>query len=123
MFGTDYATRDGTCIRDYIHVSDLIAAHADALAYLARGGAPAIFNCGYGHGFSVLDVIDTVKRVSGVDFRVDYGPRRPGDPAEIVAAPQRIRGTLGWKPRFDDLPTIVAHALAWQRKLSERNAS
>ena len=123
VFGTDYPTRDGTCIRDYIHVSDLIAAHADALAYLARGGAPAIFNCGYGHGFSVLDVIDTVKRVSGVDFRVDYGPRRPGDPAEIVAAPQRIRGTLGWKPRFDDLPTIVAHALAWQRKLSERNAS
>jgi UDP-glucose 4-epimerase len=123
VFGTDYPTRDGTCIRDYIHVSDLIAAHADALAYLARGGAPAIFNCGYGHGFSVLDVIDTVKRVSGVDFRVDYGPRRPGDPAEIVAAPQHIRHTLGWKPRFDDLPTIVAHALAWQRKLSERNAS
>jgi UDP-glucose 4-epimerase len=123
VFGTDYPTPDGTCIRDYIHVSDLIAAHADALAYLARGGAPAIFNCGYGHGFSVLDVIDTVKRVSGVDFRVDYGPRRPGDPAEIVAAPQHIRHTLGWKPRFDDLPTIVAHALAWQRKLSERNAS
>ena len=123
VFGADYPTRDGTCIRDYIHVSDLIAAHADALAYLARGGAPAIFNCGYGHGFSVLDVIDTVKRVSGVDFRVDYGPRRPGDPAEIVAAPQHIRHTLGWKPRFDDLPTIVAHALAWQRKLSERNAS
>jgi UDP-glucose 4-epimerase len=123
VFGADYPTRDGTCIRDYIHVSDLIAAHADALAYLARGGAPAIFNCGYGHGFSVLDVIDAVKRVSGVDFRVDYGPRRPGDPAEIVAAPQRIRDTLGWKPRFDDLPTIIAHALAWQRKLSERTAS
>jgi UDP-glucose 4-epimerase len=123
VFGTDYPTPDGTCIRDYIHVSDLVAAHADALAYLAGGGAPAIFNCGYGHGFSVLDVIDTVKRVSGVDFRVDYGPRRPGDPAEIVAAPRRIRDTLGWKPRFDDLPTIVAHALAWQRKLSERNAS
>jgi UDP-glucose 4-epimerase len=123
VFGADYPTRDGTCIRDYIHVSDLIAAHADALAYLARGGAPAIFNCGYGHGFSVLDVIDAVKRVSGVDFRVDYGPRRPGDPAEIVAAPQRIRDTLGWEPRFDDLPTIVAHALAWQRKLSERTVS
>jgi len=121
VFGTDYPTRDGTCIRDYIHVSDLIAAHAEALAYLARGGAPATFNCGYGHGFSVLEVIDTVKRVSGVDFRVDYAPRRPGDPAEIVAASHRIRDTLGWKPRFDDLPTIVAHALEWERKLSQRN--
>ncbi|MGA8158725.1 MAG: UDP-glucose 4-epimerase GalE [Rhodoplanes sp.] len=120
VFGTDYPTRDGTCIRDYIHVSDLIAAHAEALAYLARGGAPATFNCGYGHGFSVLEVIDTVKRVSGVDFRVDYAPRRPGDPAEIVAASHRIRDTLGWKPRFDDLPTIVAHALEWERKLAAR---
>ena len=120
VFGADYPTRDGTCIRDYIHVSDLIAAHAEALAYLARGGAPATFNCGYGHGFSVLEVIDTVKRVSGVDFRVDYAPRRPGDPAEIIAASQRIRDTLGWKPRFDDLPTIVAHALEWERKLAAR---
>ena len=120
VFGTDYPTRDGTCVRDYIHVSDLIAAHAEALAYLARGGAPATFNCGYGHGFSVLEVIDTVKRVSGVDFRVDYAPRRPGDPAEIIAASQRIRDTLGWKPRFDDLPTIVAHALEWERKLAAR---
>ena len=118
VFGADYPTRDGTCIRDYIHVSDLIAAHAEALAYLARGGAPATFNCGYGHGFSVIEVIDTVKRVSGVDFRVDYAPRRPGDPAEIIAASQRIRDTLGWKPRFDDLPTIVAHALEWERKLA-----
>jgi UDP-glucose 4-epimerase len=121
VFGTDYPTRDGTCIRDYIHVSDLIAAHAEALAYLARGGAPATFNCGYGHGFSVLEVIDTVKRVSGVDFRVDFAPRRPGDPAEIIAASQRIRDTLGWKPQFDDLPTIVAHAFEWERKLSKRN--
>jgi UDP-glucose 4-epimerase len=121
VFGADYPTRDGTCIRDYIHVSDLIAAHAEALAYLARGGAPATFNCGYGHGFSVLEVIDTVKRVSGVDFRVDYAPRRPGDPAEIIAASGRIRDTLGWKPQFDDLSTIVAHALEWERKLSKRN--
>ncbi len=122
VFGTDYPTADGTCVRDYIHVSDLIAAHAAALGYLGRGGAPATFNCGYGHGFSVLEVIDAVKRVSGVDFRVDYGPRRAGDPAEIVAASGRIRDTLGWKPRFDDLPTIVAHALEWQRKLSGRGA-
>jgi UDP-glucose 4-epimerase len=123
VFGTDYPTRDGTCIRDYIHVSDLIAAHADALAYLARGEPPATFNCGYGHGFSVLEVIDAVERVSGVDFRVDYAPRRPGDPAEIIAASQRIRDTLGWTPRYDDLSTIVTHALEWERKLSSRNAS
>ncbi len=123
VFGADYPTRDGACIRDYIHVTDLIAAHADALAYLARGGAPATFNCGYGRGFSVLEVIDAVKRVSKVDFRVDYAPRRPGDPAEIVASPRLIRDTLGWTPRFDDLPTIVAHALEWERKLSARSAS
>jgi UDP-glucose 4-epimerase len=122
VFGTDYPTPDGTCIRDYIHVSDLIAAHADALAYLRGGGAPATFNCGYGHGFSVLEVIAMVKQVSGVDFRVDYAPRRPGDPAEIVASSQRIRAALGWKPRYGDLSTIVAHALAWERKLAERNA-
>lgn len=121
VFGTDYPTRDGACVRDYIHVSDLIAAHADALAYLARGGEPATFNCGYGHGFSVLEVIEMVKRVSGVDFRVDYAARRPGDPAEIVADPRRIRATLGWRPRYDDLATIVTHALEWQRKLSQRN--
>lgn len=122
VFGTDYPTRDGTCIRDYIHVSDLIAAHVDALAYLARGGPPVTLNCGYGHGFSVLEVIETVKRVSGVDFRVDYAARRPGDPAEIIAAPQRIHEAFGWTPRYDDLATIVAHALAWQRKLSARGA-
>ena len=123
VFGTDYPTRDGTCIRDYIHVWDLVAAHADALAYLTRGGAPAIFNCGYGRGYSVLEVIDTVKRVSGADFRVDYSARRPGDPAEIVASPQLISDTLGWTPQFDDLSTIVAHALAWQHKLTTRRAS
>jgi UDP-glucose 4-epimerase len=123
VFGTDYPTRDGTCIRDYIHVADLVAAHSAALAYLARGGRPAIFNCGYGRGYSVLEVIDTVKRVSGKDFRVDYAPRRPGDPAEIIASSRLIRDTLGWTPRFDDLSTIVAHALAWRHKLLARNAS
>jgi UDP-glucose 4-epimerase len=123
VFGTDYPTRDGTCIRDYIHVADLVAAHSQALAYLARGGRPAIFNCGYGRGYSVLEVIDTVKRVSGKDFRVDCAPRRPGDPAEIVASSGLIHDTLGWTPRFDDLSTIVAHALAWRHKLLARNAS
>jgi UDP-glucose 4-epimerase len=120
VFGADYPTSDGTCIRDYIHVSDLVAAHSDALAYLRGGGASATLNCGYGRGFSVLDVIDTVKRVAGVDFKVELAPRRAGDPAQIVAACDRVRSMLGWQPRFDDLQTIVAHALAWKRKLSKR---
>jgi UDP-glucose 4-epimerase len=117
VFGTDYPTPDGTCIRDYIHVTDLVRAHSDALAYLRGGGPPVTLNCGYGHGFSVLEVIDTVKRASGVDFRVDYAGRRPGDPAQIVAKSDRIRSMLGWQPQFDDLATIVAHALAWESKL------
>ena len=120
VFGTDYPTPDGTCIRDYIHVSDLVRAHADALAYLRAGGASATLNCGYGRGFSVLEVIETVKRVSGVDFKVDLAGRRAGDPAHIVAACDRARSTLGWQPQFDDLQTIVAHALAWERKLATR---
>jgi len=117
VFGTDYPTPDGTCIRDYIHVADLVRAHSDALAYLRAGGRPVTLNCGYGHGFSVLDVIDTVKRVSGVDFRVDRTGPRPGDPARIVANSDRARELLGWRPQFDDLAAIVTHALAWERKL------
>jgi UDP-glucose 4-epimerase len=117
VFGTDYPTPDGTCVRDYIHVADLVRAHQDALAYLRTGGAPVTLNCGYGHGFSVLDVIETVKRVSGVDFRVDRAGPRPGDPARIVASSDRARALLGWQPQFDDLATIVTHALAWERKL------
>ncbi len=121
VYGTDYPTRDGACIRDYIHVADLARAHSDALAYMRRGGASVTLNCGYGRGFSVFEVIDTVKRVSGVDFKVDIGPRRPGDPAQIVAAADRARAILGWKPQLDDLKTIVGHALAWERKLMMRN--
>jgi UDP-glucose 4-epimerase len=122
VFGTDYPTPDGTCIRDYIHVTDLVRAHSDALAYLRGGGEPVTLNCGYSHGFSVLDVIDTVKRVSGVDFRVDYAAKRPGDPAQIVAKSDRIRHTLSWRPQFDDLATIVAHALDWERTLPRQVA-
>jgi len=123
VFGTDYPTPDGTCIRDYIHVSDLVRAHLDALRYL-RSGAPSLtLNCGYGHGFSVREVIETVKRVSGVDFEVKTAPRRAGDPAQIIAASERARQTLGWQPRFDDLSTIVAHALAWERKLQDAVAT
>jgi len=117
VFGTDYPTPDGTCIRDYIHVSDLARAHRDALRYLRADGQSMTLNCGYGRGFSVLDVIDTVKRISGIDFRVDRAARRPGDPAQIVAATGRVRDVIGWQPQFDDLPTIVSHALAWERKL------
>jgi UDP-glucose 4-epimerase len=122
VFGADYPTPDGTCIRDYIHVSDLVAAHSDALVYLRGGGASATLNCGYGRGFSVLEVIETVKRVAGVDFKVEIAPRRAGDPARIVAACDRIRSTLQWQPHLNDLQTIVAHALAWERKLSKRTA-
>jgi UDP-glucose 4-epimerase len=118
VFGTDYPTPDGTCIRDYIHVSDLVRAHSDALAYLRNGGASVTLNCGYGRGFSVLEVIETVKRVAGVDFAVEIAPRRPGDPARVVAAAERARAMLNWRPQYDDLETIVRHALAWEHKLN-----
>jgi UDP-glucose 4-epimerase len=123
VFGTDYPTPDGTCIRDYIHVSDLVRAHSDALRHLRSGGTSLTLNCGYGHGFSVLEVLDTIKRVSGADFKVENAPRRPGDTARIVAASNLVRATLGWQPRFDDLPTIVSHALAWERKLQDQRGA
>jgi UDP-glucose 4-epimerase len=117
VFGTDYPTPDGTCIRDYIHVTDLARAHSAALAHLRNGGGNETFNCGYGHGYSVLEVIDAVKRVGGRDFAVKLSQRRPGDPAAIVADATRIRSQLGWAPQFDDLDTIVSHALAWEDRL------
>jgi len=118
VYGNDYPTPDGTCIRDYIHVSDLARAHLAALAHLRRGGASATFNCGYGHGYSVFEVIDAVRRVCGHEFPVEITGRRPGDPASLVADVSRIRATLDWRPQFDDLDTIVSHALAWERRLS-----
>jgi UDP-glucose 4-epimerase len=120
VFGTNYPTPDGTCIRDYIHVCDVVRAHSDAVAYLRAGGDPVTLNCGYGRGFSVLEVIDTVKRVSGADFKVEFAGRRAGDPVQIVASSDRARTLLKWQPHFDDLATIVAHALAWERKLLTR---
>lgn len=122
IFGTDYATPDGTCVRDYIHVSDLAQAHVDALGYLRKGGENAILNCGYGRGFSVKEVVDVVKAVTKVDYRADVGPRRAGDPATIVAKSDKIRAKLGWKPKHDDLEEIVAAAYAWEAKLKARNA-
>jgi UDP-glucose 4-epimerase len=123
VFGTDYPTPDGTCIRDYIHVSDLAAAHLDALRYLRKGSANLVLNCGYGHGHSVLEVLETMKKVSGANMPLVMSPRRPGDPAALVARADRLRGELGWRPRFDDLTTIVTHALEWERKLSARPAA
>ena len=121
VFGTDYDTHDGTCVRDYIHVSDLVQAHNDALAYLRRGGDAIVMNCGYSRGFSVLEVIDAVKRVSGVDFDVRLADRRPGDPPQIVAASDLVRSTLKWEPQYEDLDTIVRHALDWEAALAKRN--
>jgi UDP-glucose 4-epimerase len=122
VFGTDYPTSDGSCVRDYIQVSDLADAHLAALRHLRRGGQSLTCNCGYGRGYSVLEVIEVVKRVSGVDFPVTISPRRPGDPAAIVARADRIRAELGWQPQHDDLEGIVSQALSWERSLKTRNA-
>ncbi|MCZ8184549.1 MAG: UDP-glucose 4-epimerase GalE [Beijerinckiaceae bacterium] len=121
IFGTDYATRDGSCIRDYIHVTDLAAAHVDALSHLRRGGDSMILNCGYGRGFSVLEVVDVVRKVTGIPFATRLSPRRPGDPATIVAKSDRIRAALDWTPKHDDLEEIVSSAFRWERKLAARN--
>lgn len=121
VFGDDYPTPDGTCVRDYIHVSDLAAAHLLALQRLRAGGGNLVANCGYNHGYSVLEVIDAVRRVSGEDFTVETGPRRPGDAAAVVADSSLARAQFGWKPAYDDLDTIVGHALAWENALSRRN--
>ena len=123
LFGTDYATPDGSCVRDYIQVSDLAEAHVKALGYLRNGGGSTTYNCGYGRGYSVLEVIDTVKRVSGVDFTVNVLGRRPGDAAAIVAKADRIRDELGWVPKHDDLDKIVGQALGWEKSLRARNAA
>ena len=123
VFGTDYPTPDGTCLRDYIHVSDLIAAHMDALGHLRRGGESGIFNCGYGAGYSVLDVIKAVEKAAGHGFDVRYGPRRDGDSTAVVAGADRARSVLGWTPKHADLDVIVAGALAWEKRLGTRNAA
>lgn len=122
VFGTDYDTPDGTCIRDYVQVNDVARAHLAALRHLRRGGECAVMNCGYGHGASVLEVIDVVKKVSGVDFEVRFSPRRGGDPARLIAKVDRIRG-LGWEPKHDNLTEIVAQALNWEKVLAERKAA
>jgi len=122
VFGTDYPTPDGTCVRDYIHVKDLARAHVSALTHLRAGGGSDVFNCGYSRGFSVHEVIAAVKAVSGKDFDVRLSPRRAGDPAAIVAASAKIREQLGWKPEHDDLTGIVCQALEWEAGLTSRLA-
>lgn len=122
IFGTDYPTPDGTGIRDYIHVTDLVAAHLNALSYLRRGGEPLIANCGYGKGYSVLEVLDAVKRVGGRKFNISFGPRRPGDAASVVANATLARRLLEWTPRHDDLDLIVDTALRWERDLATRKS-
>jgi UDP-glucose 4-epimerase len=117
IFGTDYDTPDGTCIRDYIHVTDLATAHLAAMRYLADGGESGPFNCGYGRGFSVREVIDVVKEVSGLDFPVEETGRRAGDPPALVADSGKLRAAMAWEPAHDDLSTIVRTALAWERSL------
>jgi len=123
VFGTDYPTPDGTCVRDYIHVSDLVRAHLDALRYLRQGGKSEVLNCGYGAGFSVLEVISAVKRVANTDFPVRIAERRPGDPASLVAGAARVHEVLGWEPKLNDLDTIVGHSLGWEKRLREYRAA
>jgi len=118
IFGTDYPTPDGTGVRDYIHVSDLVTAHVLALDYLRDGGKPALMNCGYGHGASVREVIGALERVVDEKLPVKEAPRRAGDPPSLIADSAVIRERLGWRPAYDDLDTIVAHAFAWERRLN-----
>ncbi len=117
VFGTDYPTRDGSCIRDYIHVEDLAKAHILALKYLQNGGASERFNLGNERGTSVLEVIEAVKKVTGKDFKVTLSDRRPGDPATLVGSSDKVKAVLGWKPMYADIETIVEHAWKWHEKM------
>ena len=121
IFGTDFETPDGTGVRDYIHVTDLIAAHALLLKHLRAGGESQTLNCAYGRGYSVREVVETVRKVTGVNIRADEGPRRAGDPASITATGEKVRSVLGWVPQHADLTEIVESAYAWEKHLMVRN--
>ena len=123
IFGTDYPTPDGTGLRDYIHVEDLAAAHLDALTYLRNGGEPTVLNCGYGHGYSVREVLSAVEKANEAPLNILEEPRRAGDPPELIAVANRVRDVLGWQPMFDDLDTIVETSLAWERKIASQDPS
>lgn len=116
IFGTDFPTKDGTCVRDYIHVTDLADAHVKALEYLDKGGKSQVLNCGYGKGFSVKEVINQVKKVTGVDFKVIESPRRAGDPASLTSQANRIKEVIGWVPKYNDLDVIIKSAYEWEKK-------
>ena len=116
VFGTDYPTPDGTCVRDFIHVSDLAEAHVNALDYLVKGGKSEIMNCGYGHGFSVKEVINKVRQITGVNINAIETPRRAGDPAMVMSKAEKISKVLGWKPKYDDLDLIIRSAYEWEKK-------
>lgn len=116
LFGEDYETHDGTCIRDYVHVEDLASAHVLALQYLNKGGMTDLFNCGYGKGYSVKEVIAMIKQISGVDFAVEVTGRRAGDPVEVVADSTKIKTVLGWKPQFENLENICRTTFEWEKK-------
>jgi UDP-glucose 4-epimerase len=120
IYGTDYPTPDGTCIRDYIHVDDLADAHVKALDHLARTGRSAVMNCGYGSGYSVKEVVETAKRVTGIDFPVEETGRRAGDPPALVADSSRLMEATGWKPRYNDLEYIIRTAWEWEKKLRNK---
>lgn len=120
IFGTDYNTPDGTCIRDFIHVEDLARAHIDALDYLVSGADSVVLNCGYGRGYSVREVIDTVKNISGRNFSVINGARRQGDPPALIATNERIKKVLKWQPKYENIELIVHSALDWERKLGKK---
>jgi UDP-glucose 4-epimerase len=122
IFGTDYDTPDGTGIRDYIHVEDIASAHLDALGYLRNGGESTVLNCGYGHGYSVREVLAAFEKAHGQPLTIEEGPRRAGDPAMLVAVSERIKSQLGWTPRYDDLDQIVMSSLNWEKRLLETPA-
>jgi UDP-glucose 4-epimerase len=123
IFGTDYPTPDGTCVRDYIHVEDLARAHIDALAYLRGSGASSVLNCGYGKGYSVREILKVAREVSGVDFPIEEAPRRAGDPPSLVADARRIGEVLGWRARHDDIRVVCESAIRWERSLQRRSES
>ena len=123
LFGTDYPTPDGTALRDYIHVEDLASAHLDALRYLRDGGESTTLNCGYGHGYSVREVLQAVERANGAALNIVEKPRRAGDPPELVAVAERVRSVLGWTPKYNNLDTIVETSLNWERKIAAEDPS
>jgi UDP-glucose 4-epimerase len=116
IYGTDYPTKDGTCVRDYIHVMDLAKAHLLALKFLLETSVSEVFNCGYGRGYSVREVVEVAKKVTGVDFPVKEGPRRPGDPPMLIAKVDKIKKILSFEPEYDDLETIISHTWQWLNK-------